>query len=179
MAVIIIKSRCWYLWWNSRLSFDRDVAYILKVRKWIIGAKYNHDIQFTLIKEVIIMTYRHNMLHLIHRDEWSWCLMPLSTIFQSYRCGQFYWWRKPKYPDKTTDLSKVTDKLYHMLYTSPWVGFEPTTLVVLGTDCIGSYKFNYDTLTTTTAPYIENCQIYQYKSNTNIIAVWQVFLCEI
>jgi hypothetical protein len=28
-------------------------------------------------------------------------------------------------------------------YTSPWMGFEPTTLVVIGTDCTGSCKFNY------------------------------------
>jgi hypothetical protein len=57
-------------------------------------------------------------------------------------------------PEKNTDLPLVTDLLYHVMYQAhpAWMEFELTTLVVIGTDCIGSCKSNYHTITTTMAP---------------------------
>jgi hypothetical protein len=36
--------------------------------------------------------------------------MALSILYHLFHGSQFYWWRNPKYSEKTTDLSKVTDK---------------------------------------------------------------------
>jgi hypothetical protein len=54
-------------------------------------------------------------------------------------------------------------------YTSPWAGFELATLKVIGSDCIGSCKSNYHTITTTTAPHQLWCQII-YILNVNVLA---------
>ena len=84
---------------------------------------------------------------------------------------------KPEDPEKTTELSQVTDKLYHtMLYTSPLSRFALTLSVVIGTDCIGSCKSNYHTIITTTAP--TKLGIYNYITDGpmfNYVLRWRSY----
>jgi hypothetical protein len=39
-----------------------------------------------------------------------WCFNAISAIFQLYHGDQFQWWKKPEYPERTTDHGYVQKK---------------------------------------------------------------------
>jgi hypothetical protein len=82
-------------------------------------------------------TYGISVPHLVWYG--LWCLTPLSTLNN-------YCWRKPEYPEKTTDLSQVTDKLYHLTLVR----------VHLALNGVRTHNINgdrhYNRITTTTVP---------------------------
>jgi hypothetical protein len=45
-----------------------------------------------------------------------WCLTPFSTIFQLYRGGQFYWWRKPDTDVVSSNLDQ--GEVYNIMWQS-------------------------------------------------------------
>ena len=70
-----------------------------------------------------------------------WCLTPLSTIFQLYGGGQFYWWRKP-------DWQTASHNVAHLAL----IKIRPHNISGDRHCCIGSCKSNYHTIMATTTP---------------------------
>jgi hypothetical protein len=79
-----------------------------------------------------------------------WYLTSLSTIFQLLSWRSVSLVEETGVPEKkppTCRKSLTSFIKYNCIeYTSPWAGFELTTLVVIGADCICSCKSNYHTI---------------------------------
>jgi len=58
-----------------------------------------------------------------------------------------------------------------------WTGFEFTTLVVIGTDCIGSYKSSYY-MTTTALHGLQIRHLWVAKDAVNISYIEHLFIVE-
>ena len=109
-----------------------------------------------------------------------WCLTPLSTIFQLYRESVLLVEDTGEPGENHRPVASHWQTLSHNVVHSPWSRLELTTSVVMGTDCIGSCKSNYHTITAVyKIEYIHSiishvmyliC-VFPYKTLVNIIPV--------
>jgi hypothetical protein len=93
----------WYVYNSSHNCLGNNIVVVLLV---------------LLVKICYIMTQSCFMLCTTYTNFWSIicplevrCLTPLSKIFQLLLV-----WRKLEYPENSTDLSQVTDKLDHIMF---------------------------------------------------------------
>jgi hypothetical protein len=76
-----------------------------------------------------------------------------DKVYQWLTAGQCFSSGTPASPTNKIDCHDVTEILLKVASSTKTITI--TTLVVIGTDCTGSCKSNYHTITTTTKPSLE------------------------
>ena len=99
-------SFCIFLLWPLCCLFFCDIRFLISPLVSPNSSKFPGNIRNICLR---------NQYHVSTLELCFGCLKPFSTIFQ-LNCGdQFYLWRKPEYPEKSSDLSQYTDKLHRIM----------------------------------------------------------------
>ena len=62
----------------------------------------------------IVQTEVENLVPIPMHFILTWVKQRVRIIVFNVSFNKFYWWGKSEYPDKSTNLSEVTDNLYHI-----------------------------------------------------------------
>ena len=91
-----------------------------------------------------------------------WGLTPLYIVTTSLLVEETAVPRENHWPVASHWQTLSLKVISNIENTSPWAGFKLTSLVVIGTDCTGSCKSNYHTITTTMAHYVHLILHFQH-----------------
>ena len=105
---------------------------------------------FTCTRTFLVLLGYYNNFLLYRNFTFDFCLIPLLTILQLYCGGQVIgggnWRTRRKSLTYRNSLTNLSHNVVHLALIKIKISG------VIGTDCIGSYKSNYHTITATIAP---------------------------
>ena len=101
------------LWVRAVIQMTQKCPYVIHQLPLIVNTFLSRNCRKRCLHRYYLWL-RYFLLHdhtTIVKLQGLWCLTPFSRIFHLHRGGQFYCWRKLEYPEKTTDLLQLIDKL--------------------------------------------------------------------